>query len=235
MCRYLLPAALAVAVLAGCAAPPAADAPRTAEPAPRVPAPLRAAGAQPQVTLVDSIPYGDGMVEGYLRRLVVVSGERRDTVPGVLVADPPVVGPDGAVYGIRAQDELALGLFAYDVATRRVRTLPTPEGWWESTVPRLAPDGRHVAYLAHGTDGTGHAAVAALPGGQVVYRGPRAVLQETGGGVDEITWSTPRRFEIRVYMGGATGGIQRVRGSVAPFAVQVDTLPEPWEPGHTPT
>jgi hypothetical protein len=65
----------------------------------------------------------------------------------------------------------------------------------------------------------------------VLYRGPRAVLQETGAGVDEITWSTPRRFEIRVYLGGATGGIQRVQGSVAPLAVRVDTLPEPREPG----
>jgi hypothetical protein len=169
------------------------------------------------------------MIEGYLRRVVVVHGGRQDTVPGVLVADRPVVGPDGAVYGIRAREELAVGLFAYDVAARRVRTLPTPEGWWESTVPRLAPDGRHVAYLAHGTDGTGHAAVAALPGGQVVYRGPSAVLLETGAQVDEITWLSPREFEIRVYLGGATGGVQRVRGSVAPLAIRVDTLPDSWE------
>lgn len=215
---FHLPAALAACVLAGCAGP------RTDEPA-------HGPSAQPRVALVDSIPYGDGMTGGVLRRVVVVSGGRRDTVPGVLVADRPVVGPDGAVYGIRAREELAPGLFAYDPATRRVRALPTPEGWWESTAPRLAPDGRHVAYLAHGTDGTGHAAVAALPGGQVVYRGPRAVLRETGAGVDEITWPTPRRFEIRVYLGGAAGGVQRVRGSVAPLAVRVDTLPEAGGPG----
>lgn len=224
MRHYHLPAALAVSVLAGCAGPPAGDA---------VPHP-----AQPRITLADSIPYGDGMIEGYLRRVVVVHGGRQDTVPGVLVADPPVVGPDGAVYGIRAREELAIGLFAYDVAARRVRALPTPEGWWEPTVPRLAPDGRHVAYLAHGTDGTdgtAHAAVAALPGGQVVYRGPRAVVRETGAGVDEITWSTPREFEMRVYLGGATGGVQRVRGSVAPLAIRVDTLPEPWELEQAPT
>jgi hypothetical protein len=174
------------------------------------------------------------MIEGYLRRVVVVHGGRQDTIPGVLVADPPVMGPDGAVYGIRAQEELALGLFAYEVAARRIRALPTPEGWWEPTVPRLAPDGRHVAYLAYGTDGTGHAAVAALPSGQVVYRGPSAVLLETGAGVDEITWSTPREFEMRVYMGGATGGFQRVWGSVAPLAIKVDTLFEPWELEQTP-
>jgi hypothetical protein len=224
-----LPAALAISVLAGCAGPSAG------EPAPGSTAPGRAAGAQPRITLVDSLPYGDGMIEGFLRRVVVVRGGRQDTVPGVLVADRPVIGPDGAVYGIRAQEELAGGLFAYDVAARRVRTLPTPEGWWESTAPRLAPDGRHVAYLAYGTDGTGHAAVAALPGGQVVYRGPRAVLLETGAGVDDIRWLTPREFEILVYLGGATGGIQRVRGSVAPLMVEVDTLPEAWELEETPT
>jgi hypothetical protein len=223
-----LTAVLAVSVLAGCARPPAA------EPAPGLSAPGRAAGAQPRITLADSIRYGDGMIEGYLRRVVVVHGGRQDTVPGVLVADAPVMGADGAVYGIRAREELAVGLFAYDVAARRVRALPTPEGWWESTVPRLAPDGRHVAYLAFGTDGTAHAAVAALPGGQVVYRGPRAVLLETGAQVDEITWLSPREFEIRVYLGGAAGGIQRVRGSVAPLAIRVDTLPDSWKLEQTP-
>ncbi len=83
-------------------------------------------------------------------------------------------------------------------------------------------------------DGTGHAAVAALPGGEVVYRGPRAVLRETGAGVDDITWSTPRELEVRVYLGGATSGIQRVRGSVAPLAIEVDTLPVPWQLEQTP-
>lgn len=184
---------------------------------------------QPRVVLADSVAYGDGMTWGHLHRFVVVHGGRRDTVPGVLVADPPVVGPDGAVYGIQARDELAVGLFAYDVAARRIRALPTPERWWESTSPRLAPDGRHVAYLGYGTDGTGHAAVAALPDGRVIYRGPSAVLLETGAGVDVIRWITPAEFDIRVYMGGATGGIQRVRGSVAPLRVRVDTLPDDWE------
>lgn len=55
------------------------------------------------------------------------------------------------------------------------------------------------------------------------------MLRETGAGVDDITWSTARELEVRVYLGGETGGIQRVRGSVAPLAIEVDTLPEPWE------
>ncbi len=210
-------AALVAAAFAGCAAPPVHDPP-----------------ARPQVALADSIPYGDGMTDGVLRRFVVTNGERRDTVPGVLVADLPIVGPGGAVYGIRMREELAVSPFAYDPSTRRIRVLPRPEGWSEPTRPRLSPDGRHVAYLAEGAGGRAHAAVATLPGARVVYLGPPAVLRETGAGVDDITWLSPHQFEIRVYMGGATGGIQRVRGSIAPLAVQVDTLHEPWELGQAP-
>jgi hypothetical protein len=232
----VLAAALPAALLAGCGAPSARDAEsRTSTSARDAESRTSTSAAPPRIVLVDSIPYGDGMIEGHLRRVVVAHEGRQDTVPGVLVAERPVVGPDGAVYGIRAQEERAVGLFAYDVATRRVRTLPTPEGWWPSTVPRLAPDGRHVAYLAGAADGTGHAAVAALPSGRVIYRGPGAVLLETDAGVDEIAWPTAERFEVRVYLGGTTDGVQRVRGSVAPLAVQVDTVPVPRDAVPSPT
>jgi hypothetical protein len=65
-------------------------------------------------------------------------------VPGVLVTDPPVVGPEGVVYGIGTREELAVGTFTYDVEMPRIRTLPRPDGWKDSTspwVPRGVPRG----------------------------------------------------------------------------------------------
>ena len=81
-----------------------------------------------------------------------------------------------------------------------------------------------MAYLAQAVGGESDAAIAALPSGQVVYRGPRVVLLETGAGVDEIRWLDARRVEILIHLSAATGGVQRVRGAVVPLALQVDTL-----------
>ncbi|MGZ8412722.1 MAG: hypothetical protein ACXW05_08315 [Gemmatirosa sp.] len=193
---------------------------------PDVPLASAEAGQAPlavRVTLIDSIPYGDGMTEGTLRRVAVSTGRWVDTLPDILVADRPVIGDSGVVYGVRAEEDQAVGLFAYEAATRRVRALPVPAGWWAATSPQLAPDGRHVAYLAQEAGGESYAAIAALPSGQVIYRGPRAVLLETGAGVDEIRWLDARRVEILIDLSAATGGVQRVRGAVAPLALQVDT------------
>lgn len=206
---------LSALVLAACT-PAAPD-------APHAPAAAARASRAVRVTLIDSIPYGDGMIEGMLRRVVVETATRVDTLPDVLVSDRPVVGDGGVVYGIRAEEEQAAGLFAYDATTRRVRALPLPAGWWAATSPRLAPDGRHVAYLAQDAGGASHAAIAALPGGESIYRGPSVVVLETDTGVDEIRWLDARRIEIAIHLSVAVGGVQRVRGTVAPLALRVDT------------
>ncbi|HYW32445.1 MAG TPA: hypothetical protein VE869_13115 [Gemmatimonas sp.] len=178
-----------------------------------------------RVDLIDSIPYGEGPIEVTLHRVTVSTARWVDTLPDILVADRPVVGDDNRViYGLRAIEEQVVGLFLYEAATRQVRALPVPKGWWPATSPRLAPDGRHVAFLAQDANGESYAAIAELPGGKVIYRGPRATLLETDTGVDDIRWIDANRVEIMIDLSVATGGVQRVRGTVAPLALQVDTV-----------
>jgi hypothetical protein len=200
----------------------------------RADAPPGASGAQPpgspgavSVALADSVPYENEMTSGYLWRAVVRSAGRVDTLAGILVAELPVVASDGVVYGIRADEERAAGLFAYDPRDGRLRLLPTPTDWWESATPRIAPDGRHVAYLAQKGDGHGYAAVAALPSGEIVYRAPAVAMLETDAGIDEIHWPDNEHFEVRIALSFAVGGTLRVRGSVRPAAARVDTLRPP--------
>ena len=176
------------------------------------------------VALGDSVAYENELTSGVLRRVVVRTPGHTDTLPGILVDAPPVVVGDSVVYGIRAEENLVAGLFAFDVRTRRTRRLPPPPDWVPHAVPRLSPDGRHLAYLAQDSAGRGYGVVATVPEGRVVHRGPPATMLETDAGVDAIAWDGPTRFEIRIDLSYRTGGTQRARGSLAPMTVVVDTL-----------
>ena len=176
------------------------------------------------VALGDSAPYENDMTSGVLHRVVVRAAGRTDTIPGVLVAQLPIVVGDSVVHGLRAEDERVLGPFAYDVRARRVRLLPTPPDWVPHAAPQLAPDGRHVAYLAQAPSGAGYAAIARVPDGGVVLRGPAATMRETDAGVDAIAWTDPLHVEVRIDLSAVTGGTQRVRGTVTPPTLVVDTV-----------
>ncbi|GLC25908.1 hypothetical protein [Roseisolibacter agri] len=176
------------------------------------------------VALVDSVPYENELTNGFLRRVEVRTPAHTDTLLGILVDARPVVLGDSVVHGIRAEENLFVELFTYDARTRRTRTFPTPADWVPHAVPKLAPDGRHVAYLAQDAQGQGHGAVATVPDGRVVYRGPPATMLETDAGVDAITWTDADRFEIRIDLTYQVGGTQRLRGTLRPLRVDVDTL-----------
>lgn len=177
-----------------------------------------------EVALVDSVPYENELESGVLHRVVVRTGGRADTLADVLTAWTPVVAGDSVVYGIRAEESLVVGLFAHDVREGRTRILPPLPEWVSHAVPRIAPDGRHVAYLAQSGTGAGYGAVATLPEGRVIYRGPPAQLLETDAGVEAIEWVDARRFEMLVDMSYLVGGVQRLRGTVDPLRVDVDTV-----------
>ena len=187
-------------------------------------APVRDRSPSLSVALIDSMPYENELTSGFLRRVAVRAGARTDTLLGVLVDAPPVVVGDTVVHGIRAEENLFVELFTYDARTRRTRTFPAPADWVPHAVPKLAPDGRHVAYLAQDAKGQGYGAVATVPDGRVVYRGPAATMLETDAGVDAITWADADRFEIRIDLTYQVGGTQRLRGTLQPLRVVVDTL-----------
>lgn len=219
------PLGIACCILAvvACRASETPRAPDTQQPALQ-PAPPRREASSLTVALIDSVPYENELTSGFLRRVAVHAGAHTDTLLGVLVADTPVVVGDTVVHGIRAEENLVVELFTYDARTRRTRTFPAPADWVPHAVPRLAPDGRHVAYLAQDAKGQGHGVVATVPDGRVVYRGPPATMLETDAGVDATTWADSNHFEIRIDLTYQVGGTQRLRGTLQPLRVVVDTL-----------
>jgi hypothetical protein len=171
------------------------------------------------------VPYENELESGVLHRVAVRAGGQVDTLDGILTAWTPVVAGDSVVHGIRAEESRVVGLFAHDVRTGRTRLLPPQPEWVSHAVPRIAPDGRHVAYLAQAATGIGYGAVATLPDGRVIYRGPPAELLETDAGVDTIEWLDAGRFVMLFDMSYRVGGTQRLRGTVDPLRVDVDTVP----------
>ncbi|MGZ8377181.1 MAG: hypothetical protein ACXW61_04730 [Gemmatirosa sp.] len=174
--------------------------------------------------LVDSVPYENELADGVLRRVAVRAAGRVDTLPGILAAAAPVVVGDSVVVGVQARENLVEGLYAHDVRTRQTRMLPAPPDWVPHAVPELSPDGRHLAYLTQAPTGEGHGVVATVPAGRVVYRGPPATMLETDAGVDAVRWEDAGRFAIRIDLTYRVGGTQRLRGTVAPLHVVVDTV-----------
>lgn len=179
------------------------------------------------VTLVDSVPYANDLTDGVLRRVAVRAGGRVDTLADVLVAEAPALAGDTLVVGVAAEEDRVAGLFVHDVRAGRTRRVALPAGLVPHGRPAVAPDGRHVAYLAQTPEGMGYGAVATVPEGRVVLRGPPAPMLETDAGVDGVAWHDAARFEIRIDLSYRVGGTQRLRGSVVPPRLDVDTLPAP--------
>lgn len=219
---------MVAAVLLGCDRPPAvASAPRVdpARPAAVRAAPVRRAV---QLALVDSARYENeiGTYAGFLCRVAVRSAGRVDTIPGVVTDATPVVVGDTAVVGLRSDHDLTVGLFRYDVRTRQVRDLPRPAGWAPWSAPALAPDGRHVAWVGADGPARSYGAVARVADGAVVYRGPAVGSRETDARVDDVRWTSPAQFEIRIDLPLEVRGALRVRGQVTPVRAVIDTVPD---------
>lgn len=174
--------------------------------------------------LVDSVAYANEMTGGTLHRVRVLDSARVDTLRGVLTGETPMLLGDSAIVGIRQQDDRAVGLFYYDRRLHRIRNIAPPPEWMAYATPALSPDGRFVAYLAQNSEGRGYGAVAAVPSMRVVYRAAPVTMLETDAGVEHISWTDATHFEIMISLTVATGGEQRIRGTVTPLSVQVDTV-----------
>jgi hypothetical protein len=189
--------------------------------------PPEPAATELAAVLVDSVPYANELADGWLQRVRVTAGDRVDTLDGVLTRSPPVVVGDSAVVGLLAEENQVTGVFVYHAATGAVRRIPAPADWIPFAHPKLAPDGAHVAYLAQDrrdTTGLGYGVVAAVPSMRVVLRGPGVRMLETDAGVDTIEWLDADRFEMRIDRSYTLGGAVRLRGTVRPPRLVVDTV-----------
>jgi hypothetical protein len=59
---------------------------------------------------------------------------------------------------------------------------------------------------------------------RAVLRGPAVPMLETDAGVDSVAWLDADRFELRIDMSQTVGGTLRLRGTVRPPRLAVDTV-----------
>jgi hypothetical protein len=180
------------------------------------------------VSLIDSVPYENEVGEGHAWHVRVTSPLGIDVLPGILTHYTPVMSGDSLVIGVVAEENANPGLFVFDVKRRKLRPRPHLEGWFQYQGPAIAPDGRHIIYLARQGD-LFRGIVAQLPNGNVIYRGPLVSALETDVGVDRTEWRSATEFQMTIDLSFKIGGSVRMRGTLSPLKVVVDTLP----PGHT--
>jgi hypothetical protein len=198
--------------------------------APRVSTAPAPAPVAVTVELVDSIPWENELGDGTLRRVQVRVGARVDTVPGVLTAEPPVVVDGARVLGFVYEDDQVVSGFRYDVGTGRREILALPDDFSGAfSVPSLAPDGRHIAYVVAAGDGVGWGVVRTWPGREPVLATARVEVPATDAPGNFTRWISADTAEIFVETGPSTGvEWYRVRASVARRAtVAADTVRTP--------
>jgi hypothetical protein len=120
--------------------------------------------------------------------------------------------------------------FRYDPASRRTQRVRLA-GVFAVDLgrPALSPDGRHVAHGAVMPDGTSHAEVRALPGGEVLARGPAVKLADAEYVENFARWTAPGAYEVYVHLVDeaaeeAQARWVRVRGRAGGGAARVDTV-----------
>ncbi len=158
--------------------------------------------------------------------MVVRTNAGTDTLRGVRVEPGmlPVMAGESVVYWVHAEEGQFPGPFAYDARTRRTRLLLVPSRRIANEIATLAPDGRHVAYLASdGARRTVYAVVATLP--QVVLRGPRLAPAGTDAGFGIFRWLDSNSFEATISLDLRREF--RLRASLSPRWLRGDTVPRP--------
>lgn len=166
-----------------------------------------------------------------LSRISVSADGRTDTLPGVIVRHPPAVLADSAVTGLEwAGQRLARG-FVWRRRDRAIAevTLPPdlPRGL---PVARLAPDGRHVAYVAERRCGARHCATVVVrrwPDLAPVARHELAVAYgDRLDPRDRALWLDARRVAVELYDGRRGTRLVALAG-VSGGALRVETQPIP--------
>jgi hypothetical protein len=180
------------------------------------------------VRLIDSALVEDETGSEWVRyRVAVVTTRGEDTVPDIRANAPPLVLGDSIVTGVAYEGGTATGVFEYRLSTRRLKRRELP-----ADVSRafynlaLAPDARHLAYVADSADFLA-AVVRAWPAGPLVARSPWARGYPSDVDFNHAHWSTADAFTVAFR--AEDGQWIRLRGTVRDGRFRVDTLQS--EPG----
>lgn len=198
--------ALAAAALVACGAP-SADAPPRRAPAPAA-GPFGGDTAGLLVRFLDR-PVVVAVREQQdipLSRLAVMADGRADTLPGILVRHLPALLGDSAVTGLDWSGQRLARGFLWRRRDRALVSVSLPPDLPRGLpVVRLAPDGRHVVYVAERRCGARHCATIVLvrwPDGTPVAR--HALDVAYGDHLDprdRAMWLDPRRVAVELYDG----------------------------------
>lgn len=184
-------------------------------------------GAPPTAVLVDSIPQEDE--SGYavvLHRIELRQGSTVDTLPGVLVAEPPVV-TRAAVHGFAYEGTSIAHGFRYDLRTRRITEISLPRHLISQlSTPALSPDGRHLAYVALPHDGNAYGVVMTWPKRRHVVRSPGVPVPATDFAFEYALWTSAEDFELYIDLGASDGLWHRFRGSLRDRTLAADSVRE---------
>lgn len=181
-----------------------------------------------EIGLVDSIPWEGNLSSGAVHRVVVRRAGRVDTIPGVTTDRMPVVVGDMVVYGFDTEghDTVDRG-FAYDVSTGTVETVDLPPDFHGFLAHDLAPDGRHLGYVAKSDAGDLAIVVRRWPGGGEVYRSPPFQGYPSDADNARVRWIGPDRVDIRVRLDDLSARGQRwfrIHGSPGGGGLVADTV-----------
>ena len=155
--------------------------------------------------IIDSAAVGvwwDPMIDSatVYRIRVQRAGDSVD-IADVIGPLPQVIGGD-TIVGLRLRrigEEAAREWFRVALPSHDAATLPLPTDVFSNfTDVSLAPDGRHIAYVADAGDATPQAVVRRFPAGPVVVRGPRAAGCECDVDLNHARWVSADSFEVAV-------------------------------------
>jgi hypothetical protein len=187
-------------------------------------------GARLSVRLVNSLPYTNELDNGILHYLEIRRGKSVDTIRQIRTNLRPVISGDTAIYGF-LYDSLGTmtHVFSYRVASEILDSLPLPPDFQPGvSIPSLAPDAHHVAYVVF--DSTARGVVRRWPDLAMVLETP-TVQHMYGDALTGVAgWSDARTFEIHIVPNAVPMRWVRFRGSLDTQRFAVDTVPLQTQP-----
>ena len=165
----------------------------------------------------------DAMAEGmFTYRVRVLHNGRADTLVDVIPPLPFLVH-DTVVGFVLDTATTERQTFRYTVAPGRLERFPLPSDvWYFFHDVAIAPDGRHLFYLASDSAGNEWAAVRNWPRGEVAVTGPRRSVCECDVDLHHARWAAADTFQLATEVGRDLWEL--VTGTVSGGSFKIDTI-----------
>lgn len=205
--------AVGVVCLAGCSNVPRAEVEHESSPqteagapqtTPKSPSTQRTAeyfDGTLKVALVDSTLWEDeeGVFSLWVHRIEVRTASGVDTIPGVVTDELPVAMDRERLTGLMIEGGAPVAGFIFHLGSPSVERIELPPNFEFYPAYALAPDGRHIAYVAShrvGNEIRHQATVRRWPTAELVAEGAFDAPYGSDVVYDRVEWIDPERFKI---------------------------------------